>query len=183
MWSQIEVDIGILTACLPCLSPLLRLVWTEVSPPLSPSARSPSMLHLPRLSVWEADAEKAWDVDAEKAWEQDRWAREKSGWDGLSRGPALGAPDAKWTAVSAEKEQFDVVAVVEHRASLQGIGVAVTQGERGSVEGRSWFYDNESEVGYEEGRGRGRGRGRVADDEDGRGYASDGDADRRYRKR
>jgi hypothetical protein len=143
------------------------------------------MLHLPRLSVWEADAEKAWDADAEKAWEQDRWAREKSGWDGLSREAALGAPDAKWTAVAAEKERLDVVAVVERRASLQRIGVAVTRGERGSVEGRSWFYDDESEVGDEEGRGRGRGPGRGrGDDEGGRGgYASDGDADRRYRKR
>lgn len=31
MWSQIEVDIGILAASLPCLSPLLKLVWSGFS--------------------------------------------------------------------------------------------------------------------------------------------------------
>ncbi|KZM26891.1 hypothetical protein ST47_g1976 [Ascochyta rabiei] len=47
VWSQIEVDIGILTACLPCLSPLLRLVWSEVS---VPRTMTPSMVELPKYS-------------------------------------------------------------------------------------------------------------------------------------
>ncbi|KAJ4354852.1 hypothetical protein N0V95_003462 [Ascochyta clinopodiicola] len=47
VWSQIEVDIGILTACLPCLSPLLRLVWSEVS---VPRIMTPSMIELPKYS-------------------------------------------------------------------------------------------------------------------------------------
>jgi hypothetical protein len=47
VWSQIEVDIGIVTACLPCLSPLLRLVWGEVS---APRTMTPSMVELPKYS-------------------------------------------------------------------------------------------------------------------------------------
>ncbi|XPT03226.1 hypothetical protein M3J09_012327 [Ascochyta lentis] len=47
VWSQIEVDIGILTACLPCLSPLLRLVWSEVS---VTRTMTPSMVELPKYS-------------------------------------------------------------------------------------------------------------------------------------
>lgn len=32
MWSQIEVDVGIVAASLPSLSPLLKLVWTGFTP-------------------------------------------------------------------------------------------------------------------------------------------------------
>ncbi|KAJ4369298.1 hypothetical protein N0V86_009129 [Didymella sp. IMI 355093] len=44
VWSQIEVDIGILTACLPCLSPLLRLFFHSAR---EPRTLTPSMVTLP----------------------------------------------------------------------------------------------------------------------------------------
>ncbi|KAH6625684.1 hypothetical protein C7974DRAFT_205507 [Boeremia exigua] len=47
VWSQIEVDVGILTACLPCLSPLLRMFWSEVR---VPRITTPSMVQLPKYS-------------------------------------------------------------------------------------------------------------------------------------
>ena len=48
VWSQIEVDIGIVTACLPCLSPLLRLAWSEVG--VKSRTMTPSMVTLPKYS-------------------------------------------------------------------------------------------------------------------------------------
>ncbi|KAF1357774.1 hypothetical protein EJ07DRAFT_70648, partial [Lizonia empirigonia] len=47
VWSQIEVDTGIVTACLPCFSPLLRLVWSEVK---VSRTTTPSMVELPKYS-------------------------------------------------------------------------------------------------------------------------------------
>ncbi|KAF1927398.1 uncharacterized protein M421DRAFT_30823, partial [Didymella exigua CBS 183.55] len=48
VWSQIEVDVGVLTACLPCLSPLLRLFF-----PATRAQRNmtPSMVTLPKYSA------------------------------------------------------------------------------------------------------------------------------------
>ena len=48
VWSQIEVDVGIVTACLPCLSPLLRLAWSEVG--VKSRTMTPSMVTLPKYS-------------------------------------------------------------------------------------------------------------------------------------
>lgn len=47
MWSQIEVDIGILTACLPCLSPLLRLFFHSTH---QQRTMTPSMVSLPKYA-------------------------------------------------------------------------------------------------------------------------------------
>ena len=47
VWSQIEVDIGILTACLPCLSPLLRLFFHSAH---QQRTMTPSMVTLPKYA-------------------------------------------------------------------------------------------------------------------------------------
>jgi hypothetical protein len=47
IWSQIEVDIGVLTACLPCLSPLLVLFYKSTH---TKRAVTPSMVSLPKYS-------------------------------------------------------------------------------------------------------------------------------------
>lgn len=41
VWSQIEVDVGIIAASLPCLSPLLKLAWSGFS---TPRAGTPSQV-------------------------------------------------------------------------------------------------------------------------------------------
>ncbi|KAJ4984115.1 L-fucose permease [Stagonosporopsis vannaccii] len=66
VWSQIEVDIGILTACLPCLSPLLRLFWTEVR---APRNMTPSMVELPKYSGSFPDSVGSQEGKDEKACE------------------------------------------------------------------------------------------------------------------
>ncbi|KAJ8107852.1 hypothetical protein OPT61_g8579 [Boeremia exigua] len=70
VWSQIEVDVGIITACLPCLSPILRFVWSEVH---APRTVTPSMVELPKYSgSWgsvdsqESGAEKGKEGEGEK---------------------------------------------------------------------------------------------------------------------
>jgi hypothetical protein len=152
VWSQIEVDIGIVTACLPCLSPLLRLVWTGVSPPMSPRAQTPSMMYLPGMSSWDSDDEKdGWEYEKEE-WKRD----EKRGWD----------------ECHDTKEQTAVgVAVVDDgdddsKGDLAGVGLAITTGwrsqERQSGEGKSWFYEHDN-------------------DEDKERHVGNGSVDERYR--
>jgi hypothetical protein len=152
VWSQIEVDIGIVTACLPCLSPLLRLAWTGLSPPQSTRTQTPSMMYLPGMSSWDSDDEKEGWEDEKEAWKRD----EEEGWDGRR--------DTKdWTSVA-------VVAVVDDgdrksggQGQGQGIGVAITKGwqsqERQSGEGKSWFYDHDNDEDADEERGVGMGTG------------------------
>jgi hypothetical protein len=154
VWSQIEVDIGIVTACLPCLSPLLRLVWTGVSPPMSPRAQTPSMMYLPGMSSWDSDDEKdGWENEKEE-WERD----EKRGWN-----------DCRGT-----KERTAVtVAIVDdgddddNKEEMGEVGLAITKGqrsqERQSGEGKSWFYEHDN-------------------DEDMERHVSNGSVDERYRK-
>ncbi|KAJ4313081.1 hypothetical protein N0V94_007115 [Neodidymelliopsis sp. IMI 364377] len=73
VWSQIEVDIGILTACLPCLSPLLRLMWSEVS---VTRTMTPSMVELPKYSGSWASADSRESGGEEKTKEAPRREKE-----------------------------------------------------------------------------------------------------------
>jgi hypothetical protein len=73
VWSQIEVDIGILTACLPCLSPLLRLMWSEVS---VTRTMTPSMVELPKYSGSWASADSRESGGEEKMKEVPRREKE-----------------------------------------------------------------------------------------------------------
>lgn len=78
VWSQIEVDIGILTACLPCLSPLLRLFFHSAH---QQRTMTPSMVTLPRYAggrSWgSVDSQES--TDAKEKGEERRITEEASG--------------------------------------------------------------------------------------------------------
>ncbi|KAF2996083.1 hypothetical protein E8E13_004551 [Curvularia kusanoi] len=96
VWSQIEVDIGILTACLPCLSPLLRLAWSEVS--ASRGTTTPSMVSLPKYSGSWGSVDTA-EGDAGKVVEKGSGTG-----DVREGGGALKEKDLPALPASAEKE-------------------------------------------------------------------------------
>lgn len=181
VWSQIEVDIGIVTACLPCLSPLLRLAWTGLSPPQSPRVQTPSMMYLPGMSSWDSDDEKDGWEDEKEAWEhgaEGSWTHgDKEGWDARHRRDTKGWAGVAVVAVAvvddgdAEKRQQEQGQSQsqsqeqgQKQSQSQGIGVAITKvahsQERQSGEGKSWFYDDEGDEDADEDEEKGVGRGR-----------------------
>ncbi|KAF2026933.1 hypothetical protein EK21DRAFT_102894 [Setomelanomma holmii] len=71
VWSQIEVDIGIVAASLPSLSPLLKRVWTgfSIQKPSTPS-QLPDLPHY--LESWnEPNRSRVKDMHAEKSYKSD----------------------------------------------------------------------------------------------------------------
>jgi hypothetical protein len=96
VWSQIEVDIGILTACLPCLSPLLRLFFHSTH---QQRTMTPSMVTLPKYAgsrSWGSmDSQESADAKEKEAADAHADERRETDRDQARLGD--GAKEAQWS--------------------------------------------------------------------------------------
>lgn len=124
VWSQIEVDIGILTACLPCLSPLLRLFWSEVSVHRS---MTQSMVELPK---YDGGLTSDGALDSQEG----RDMKEKAG---TQQGKVPGEKEVRWSEkelppVPVERASYYEGASDEEEARESGVAREVSNARSSS---------------------------------------------------